>query len=137
MQDTLRPGLTAIMDYEVPVERTVPHLLPEAPHFREMPEVLATGYMVALIEWTCMQALDGHLSDGEKTVGVHVDLSHEGATPIGQPVHFKVKLTDVTERGKLTFAVEATDDKGFICRGTHGRAVIDVARFEASLDKRR
>ncbi|MFD0852141.1 thioesterase family protein, partial [Actinomadura adrarensis] len=83
MQTTLRPGLTARMEYVVPPERTVPNLLPESEQFAPLPPVLATGYMVGIVEWTCQRAIDGHLSDGEQTLGVHVDLSHEAATPVG------------------------------------------------------
>ncbi|MEU6712345.1 hypothetical protein ABZ897_12775 [Nonomuraea sp. NPDC046802] len=60
--------------------RTVPHLLPESDYFAALPSVLATGYLVGVVEWTCMRALDGHLEDDEQTLGVHVDLSHQAPT---------------------------------------------------------
>lgn len=72
MTTTVQAGLTAALDYRVPEDRTVPHLLPEAPEFAVMPDVLATGYLVGLVEWACMQALCGCLDDGERTVGTHV-----------------------------------------------------------------
>ncbi|MBA2813752.1 hypothetical protein E0500_042195 [Streptomyces sp. KM273126] len=73
MRPTLQPKLTARATYTVPIERTVPHLLPEAGHFTQMPQVPATGYLVGLVEWACMQALDGHLDESERTLGVEVD----------------------------------------------------------------
>ncbi len=76
MRQALRPGLTARLDYLVPAERTVPHLLPEASEFTAMPQVLATGYLVGILEWTCMRDLAGHLEEDEATLGVHVDVSH-------------------------------------------------------------
>lgn len=57
MKPTLRPGLTGRLEYVVPAERTVPYLLPEAEEFTVLPEVLATGYLVGIVEWTCMLAL--------------------------------------------------------------------------------
>lgn len=75
MKDTLTPGITHTMRYTVPNNRTVPHLLPESSDFAAMPQVLATGYMVGIIEWACIEALHGHLETGELTLGTHVDLS--------------------------------------------------------------
>jgi predicted thioesterase len=46
MKDTLKPGLTASLDYEVTDARTVPALLPESEYFAALPPVLATGYLV-------------------------------------------------------------------------------------------
>ena len=61
MRETLKPGLTHEFSYRVPPEKTVPHLYSEAAEFQEMPEVFATGFMVGLVEWTCVQALNPHL----------------------------------------------------------------------------
>jgi len=77
VKPTLRPGLTGRLEYVVPAARTVRYLLPEAAPFAGMPEVLATGYLVGIVEWTCMLALAGHLDEDEATLGVHVDVSHE------------------------------------------------------------
>ena len=128
MHASLRPGLTARLDYLVPVERTVPYLLPESDHFAAMPPVLATGYLVGIVEWTCMRALNGHLEDGEQTLGVHVDLSHQAPTPPGSTLTVEVELSAVDGR-RLTFTVHAYDDAATVCRGTHDRAVINAGRF--------
>ena len=135
MDAALRPGLTARHEYVVPVHRTVPHLLPESNDFAALPAVLATGYLVGIVEWACMRALDGHLDSGEQTLGVHVDLSHEAPTPPGATVTVAVELTAVDGR-LLTFTVEARDDLAVISRGTHRRAVINSERFHARLAAR-
>jgi fluoroacetyl-CoA thioesterase len=135
VRSTLQPGLTGRLEYLVPAERTVPHLLPEAGEFADMPPVLATGYLVGLVEWACMRALHGHLDDGERTVGVHVDVSHEAPTPPGGTVTFEVELTAVDGR-RLTFTVLARDDAGVVCRGVHQRSVINRDRFERTLAAR-
>jgi fluoroacetyl-CoA thioesterase len=132
---SLRPGLTGTLEYVVPEGRTVPHLLPEATEFAGMPSVLATGYLVGLVEWTCMRAIDSHLDDGERTVGIRVDLTHEAPTPPGGTVTFEVELTAVDGR-RLTFDVVARDTAGVVGRGTHQRAVIDLDRFERALASR-
>ena len=135
MKTSLQPGLTARLEYVVPTERTVPHLLPESDHFAALPAVLATGFLVGIVEWTCMRALEGHLHDGEQTLGVHVDLSHEAPTPPGSTLTIEAELIAV-ERGQLTFTVHAFDDAATVCQGTHRRAVIETERFLTRLSKR-
>ncbi|SDM17302.1 thioesterase family protein [Nonomuraea jiangxiensis] len=135
MHASLQPGLTARLDYLVPAERTVPYLLPESAYFAALPSVLATGYLVGVVEWTCMRALDGHLDDGEQTLGVHVDLSHEAPTPPGSTLTVQADLSSVDGK-QLTFTVHAHDDAGTVCRGTHRRAVINTERFHERLRTR-
>ena len=129
MKDSLRPGLEHHMSFVVPVSKTVPALFPEAPEFQAMPQVLATGFLVGLLEWACIQLVNPHLDwPAEQTLGVHVDVSHEAATPPGLEVAVHVRLVEVDGR-RLTFAVEAHDGVDVISRGTHQRAVIDAGRF--------
>ena len=75
MKPTLTTGLTHRFSYRVPAEKTVPFLYPEAPLFAEMPKVFATGFMVGLMEWTCIQLLAPHLEAGEGSLGVHIAVS--------------------------------------------------------------
>ncbi len=133
MKDTLRPGIRHTMAYAVPEHRTVPNLLPESADFAAMPHVLATGYMVGIIEWACMEALHGHLDDGEITLGTHVDLSHVAPTLPGSTVTVDVEVTGV-ERRTVTFDVVARDENAVISTGSHQRGVVDRGRFEGRLD---
>lgn len=57
MKDTLQPGLTHTFRFTIPETKTVPHLFPESDMFREMPAVLATGFMVGLMEWACIDRI--------------------------------------------------------------------------------
>ena len=133
MRETLQPDLTSEFEFVVPITKTVPHLYPEAPEFQAMPDVFATGFMVGLIEWTCIRALMPHLDwPREQSVGTHVDLSHTAATPPGFTVKVRVRLERV-EGKKLTFSVEAHDGVEPICRGTHQRFVIDAGKFNAKV----
>ena len=50
MLEYLKPGIRVHLEYEVTPNKTVPDLFPEFELFREMPEVLATGFMVGLTE---------------------------------------------------------------------------------------
>ena len=133
MKDTLKPGLTHIFRFTVPESKTVPHLYPESAMFREMPAVLATGYMVGLLEWACIEAIRPHLDwPAEQTLGTHVDFSHEAATPPGLTVTVEVRLVAVEGR-KLRFDLQAHDGVDRISSGTHERHVIDAARFRAKV----
>ncbi|MBJ6724914.1 thioesterase family protein [Geomesophilobacter sediminis] len=128
MKDTLQAGLEQTLKYRVPRERTVPFLYPESDHFRIMPEVFATGYLVGFIEWACMEALAPHLEEGERTVGTMINVTHEAATPVGMEVTATVRCVEVD--GKRTvWAVEARDEVDVIGRGTHERFVINYDKF--------
>ena len=90
----------------VPATKTVPHLYPESERFRAMPEVFATGFMVGLVEWACIEAIAPHLEEGELSLGTHVNLSHDAATPPGMEVVARVRLEEVDGR-RLTFSAVA------------------------------
>lgn len=133
MKDTLQPGLTYQFKFEVPPTKTVPHLYPESQMFQQMPDVLATGYMVGLMEWACLEALRPHLDwPSEQSLGTHVNFSHLAATPPGLTVTVDVRL-DRIEGRKLAFSVSAHDGVDKIAEGTHERFVIDAARFSAKV----
>ena len=133
MKDSLQPGLTFEFKFTVPENKTVPHLFPESPEFQEMPQVLATGFMVGLFEWACIRAVNPHLDwPREQTVGIHVDLSHTAATPPGLTITVRGKLEKVEGR-KLTIFLEADDGVDTISQGHHVRFVIDALKFTAKM----
>ncbi len=136
MRDTLRAGLRHSFTYRVPESKLVPALFPEATEFQVMPRVFATGYLVGLVEWTCIQAVNPHLDwPREQTVGTRVDVSHAAPTPPGRDVIVEVELTAVDGR-RLSFRVSARDDVATISEGTHERFVVDAEKFEARLAAR-
>lgn len=61
MKATLRPGLEHQFAFPVSVDKTVPALYPEAAEFQVMPEVFATGFLIGLLEWACVQLVNPHL----------------------------------------------------------------------------
>ena len=131
MKESLRPGLAHQFKFRIPPSKTVPQLYPESEMFREMPEVFATGYMVGLMEWACIEALRPHLDwPREQSLGTHVNFYHLAATPPGLTVTVDVKLESMDGR-KLRFSVRAHDGVDKITEGTHERVVIDRARFAA------
>lgn len=137
MKHSLKPGIKYEHKFVVPSSKTVPALYPEAEEFLVMPEVFATGFLVGFLEWACLKAVKPYLDwPKEQTVGTHIDVSHEAATPPGLEVTATVKLIEVDGR-KLVFEVEANDGVDRISRGRHERFVIDKEKFDARAAEKR
>jgi fluoroacetyl-CoA thioesterase len=137
MKDSLKPGMNFTFQYEVPEDKTVPHLFPDIEEGRVMPEVLATGFMVGLFEFACIKAVNPHLDwPREQTVGIHVNVSHTAATPPGMTVTVKGTLEEMEGR-KLHFSLTADDGMDTISSGTHDRFVIDAEKFTASVAQKK
>jgi len=127
------PGLTYEHTFKVPQSKTVPALYPESAEFIAMPEVFATGFLVGFLEWACIKAINPYLDFPiEQTVGTHINVSHEAATPVGLTVTAKVELVKIEGR-KLTFKIEAHDGVDLISQGTHERFIINKERFDTKL----
>lgn len=124
----LAAGLRHSEQFTVESRHTVPEVDTSWPGFQDMPPVLATAMMVAFIEQTCIMGLRPFLAPGQHTVGIHVDVGHVAATPIGMKVAAEVELIEIDGK-TLLFKVSCRDDAGLIGEGTHRRAIIDVARF--------
>ena len=132
MKDSLQAGLREQFTFKVPETKTVPHLYPEADEFQEMPEVFATGFMVGLMEWTCLRLLAPHLDEGEGSLGVHIDVSHSAATPPGLTVTVDAECLEV--RGpRATFSVRAHDGIDEIGAGRHERFIVRWDRFNGRM----
>ena len=90
--------------------------------------VLATPRMIALMEKASVKAVDHLLPPGQAPVGSEIRVRHLGATPQGMEVTVRSELVEVEGR-RLTFKVEAFDEREKIGEGTHIRFVIDLDRF--------
>ena len=94
-----------------------------------MPNVFATGFMVGLFEWACVQAIKPYLDwPHEQTVGIHINCTHIAATPPGLIVTVKGRI-DKIEGRKLTFTIVADDGIDKISEGTHDRFIIYPEKF--------
>jgi fluoroacetyl-CoA thioesterase len=97
--------------------------------------VLATPVMINVIEAAALAAVEHLLPAGHQSLGIHLDVRHFAATPIGMHVDATAELIAVDGR-TLTFRVAARDDKEPIGSGLHQRVVVNVARFDARLQKK-
>ncbi len=132
MKATLAPGVTATHSYMVTRENTVPHLAMDRSTFDDIPEVLATAYMVVMMEGAATKALRPHLDQNEGSVGIAVNVTHLAATLPGQTVTVTAEIIAVDGR-KITFKVVAHDGADKIGEGTHQRAIVPWDRFKAGI----
>lgn len=91
-------------------------------------DVLATPYMIALMEQASTELCQDYLPEGISTVGTNVNINHLAATAMGATVTVKSTLTSFDGR-KATFDVVASDNAGIIGNGTHERFTIKVDSF--------
>lgn len=91
-------------------------------------DVFSTPSMIALMENTSKNVVEKFLPEGFSTVGIQVSVKHLKATPLGMKVRCEAFL-DAVDGKKLTFKVEAWDEKGKIGEGTHDRFIINVESF--------
>lgn len=137
MKPVLSVGLRYTHHMQVPASKTVPALYPEAEEFLVMPEVFATGFLVGFLEWACIKAIHPYLDwPHQQSVGTHIDVSHQVATPIGLRVTAEVELIAIEGR-KLTFLVVAHDDFEMISKGRHERFIIDRQKFDAKVSAKK
>ncbi len=129
MKPTLKVGDRSEFSFRIPATKTVPHLYPEAHEFQLMPTVFATGFMVGLMEWTCLKVLENHIEPGEGSLGVHINVSHVAATVPGQTVTVYAEVTRIDGR-RIHFHVRAHDGIDTIGEGEHERMVVHWDKFE-------
>ena len=125
----LKPGLKGSAEIVVGEQHTAPHVGSGRVH------VLATPVMVNLMEAAALQAVEGLLPPGHQTVGIHLDITHVAATPVGMRVRAYAELTRVEQR-TLTFEVHAEDEKERIGEGLHERIIINLERFDRRMQEK-
>ena len=125
MKRTLAAGTAATTRIEIDRDRTIDFM-------GEKARVYATPMLVRDIEVACRNLMLEHLDAGEDSVGTRVEIDHLAATLLGMPVTLTVTITEVKGRA-VTFDVSASDSVEPICRGRHGRFVVDLKTIEQRL----
>ena len=129
MKSTLVPGVTGEAQKRVVTENLVSHHNPRGP------AVLATPYLLMIMEYAAYNAIAPHLDEGEDSVGVGFDFQHLAPTPAGATVIASAKVTQI-DGMMVTLDFEAHDGHEVVGRGTHVRAVLDLTRFRKRLDRK-
>jgi fluoroacetyl-CoA thioesterase len=125
----MKPGLKGHAQILVGVEHTAPSI-----GSGKVP-VLATPVMINVIEAAALAAVEHLLPVGHQSLGIHLDVRHFAATPIGMNVQATAELIAIEGR-TLSFRVEAHDDKEPIGGGSHQRVVVNVARFDERIQRK-
>lgn len=125
MKSSLKTGISATRRFTVDRDRTIDFM-------GEKARVYATPMLVRDIEHTCRDLLLEHLDPGEDSVGTRVEIDHLAATLLGMEVEITAKVVDVQGRS-VTLEVTGRDGVDDICRGKHGRFIVDVAKTEQRL----
>src|ERR1700719_259668 len=119
----ITPGLTGTAEILVGPEHTAPFV------GSGRIAVLATPVMINVIEAAALNAIEHLLPAGHQSLGIHLDVTHVAATPVGLLVTVTAAVLRVKGR-TITFRVEARDEIEAIGSGVHQRVVVSVARFD-------
>lgn len=97
--------------------------------------VLGTPRLAALMEQAACAAIAAGLRPGDTTVGVHLDLHHLVASPIGSAVR-AVATVESTHGRRIGFRIVAEqagpDGPTVVGHATHERVVVDRDRFTST-----
>ena len=91
-------------------------------------EVFATPAMIALMEKTCLEAVNSKIGEGNTTVGISVNIKHLKASPTGALIRCDAKLIEV-DRKRLVFEVQCFEGNTLIGEGLHERFIVDSEKF--------
>ncbi|MEV5542818.1 hotdog domain-containing protein [Saccharopolyspora shandongensis] len=132
MKPGLNTGATHTVHRLIEQELTVPHILPGT--LLERGEtVLASGYLVALLETACWQVVHPHLDPHESAVGVEFALTHCAPAWPGDLVEITVTCTQIShETRDVEWHTSATNlrTRKVIGRMRHRLRVVDSHRFQ-------
>ena len=125
----ITPGLEGSVEITVGEQHTAPSI------GSGKVRVLATPVMINLIEAAALKAIEHLLDPGYQSLGTHLDVHHVAATPVGMKASATAVVAKVDGR-TVYFKVEAKDEKDLIGYGTHERVVVNVAKFDARVQKK-
>ena len=104
--------------------------------YTDLPDVFGTPFLVGLFEGVSAELMAPHLGPGEQSVGIGMNLKHTAPTPLGMEIRAKTEVTGVDGR-KLTFKVEAFDEKEKIGEAVHERFIINADKFNQKVESKK
>ena len=124
MKEQLKVGLEGEWIVETTREMAAAHIADEGIL------VYSTPAMVGHMERAAVETVAPYLNDDEFSLGVRVEISHIAGTRIGETVHAAARLVEIEGR-RLTFTVEAFNEREKIGEGRHQRVVVKRDRLPA------
>jgi predicted thioesterase len=123
---TIEPGASAEIEMTVTADRTADAM------GNKGVQVLATPYLIGLLEDVAQAIMRPHLAPGGGSVGTMVEMRHLAATPVGMRVRARATLLE-TDGRRFLFQVEAWDEVEKVAEGRHER--FGVPNLQKFLDR--
>jgi fluoroacetyl-CoA thioesterase len=124
------PGLNGMSEMVVAEEDLVSHLGGVSV------DVLSTPRLIQLLEAAAIETIKDYVPDEQVSLGTRVNIKHLSATPLGMKVTAHALLRSV-EKNRLTFMVDAYDEKEKVAEGEHERILVPKERFLQRVEKKR
>lgn len=124
----MQDGLRAAGQYQRSVVITDAHAI----RFEPLPPVLATPFLIWLMEETAMELLHPFLEDDELSVGTKVEIEHLDVAQPGETVTFSAAIVNCDGRD-LLFSVEAHCRGRLLAKGLHRRKLVSKSRMQQRL----
>jgi predicted thioesterase len=102
---------------------------------KDFPPAASTSYVLGLAEAATHRSVAATLPAGRTTVGVRSVVDHLAPIPVGAELVVRPRLV---QRGthQLRFEVEICQAAELVARIEHHRAIVDIGRIQARLDRR-
>jgi fluoroacetyl-CoA thioesterase len=127
---TISVGMANEMRLKTGPEHSARHFYPD------VPDVFGTPYLGGLFEGVSAALMAPHLESGEQSVGISMNLKHLAPTPLGMEIRAVTAVTQVEGR-KITFKLEAFDEKEKIGEAAHERFIINAEKFNQRVEAKR
>lgn len=113
----VKPGATAEVEMTVTPDRSADAM------GNKGVMVLATPFLIGLLENAAIAVIQGAVPPGAGTVGTMVEMRHLAATPVGMKVRAKATLLE-TDGRRFLFQVEAHDEVEKVAEAKHERFLV-------------
>jgi len=120
MYETLTAGTSATRKIAVDRDRTIGFMGEDC-------RVYSTPSLIHDIEDACRDLILGGVPEGQDSVGTKVSVAHLSPTILGMEATITVTISEIEGR-RVVFEVSGTDTVEPICKGTHERFIVDVAK---------
>jgi fluoroacetyl-CoA thioesterase len=127
-------AITAGMTHEMRLKTGPEHSAQK--FYPKVPDVFGTPFLGGLFEGVSADLMAPHLGPGETSVGISMSLKHSAPTPLGMEVRAVAEVTQVEGR-KITFKLEAFDEKEKIGEAVHERFIINKEKFNQRLEAKK
>ncbi len=127
-------AITAGMTHEMRLKTGPEHSAQK--FYPKVPDVFGTPFLGGLFEGVSADLMAPHLGPGETSVGISMSLKHTAPTPLGMEVRAVAEVTQVEGR-KITFKLEAFDEKEKIGEAVHERFIINEEKFNQRLEAKK